>query len=87
MSPMRTSTTVRRNDASLLNTAPRQVAIAPKPPKLVTKPYTTSKQFAIAPKPVALVANRGTTIMKKVSIANVVQGNTKGNTVLGMFTL
>ncbi|XP_045451228.1 protein lin-54 homolog [Melitaea cinxia] len=82
MSPMRTSTTVRRNDATVLNTAPRQVAIAPKPPKLVTKPYTTSKQLAIAPKPVALVANRGNCVMKKVSIANVVQGNTKGNTVL-----
>ncbi|CAH2093105.1 unnamed protein product [Euphydryas editha] len=83
MSPMRTSTTVKRNDATLLTTAPRQVAIAPKPPKLVnSRSYTTSKQLAIAPKPVTLVANRGNSIVKKVSIANVVQGNTKGNTVL-----
>ncbi|XP_050348223.1 protein lin-54 homolog isoform X3 [Nymphalis io] len=81
MSPMRTSTTVRRNETAVLTTAPRQVAIAPKPPKLVAKTYTANKQLAIAPKPVTLVANRSNSLVKKVSIGNV-QSNTKGNTVL-----
>ncbi|XP_064073566.1 protein lin-54 homolog isoform X1 [Vanessa tameamea] len=81
MSPMRTATTVRRNETAVLTTAPRQVAIAPKPPKLVAKTYTTNKQLAIAPKPVTLVANRSNSLVKKVSIGNV-QSNTKGNTVL-----
>lgn len=62
---------------------PRQVAIAPKPPKLVpTKAYAQIKQLAIAPKPMN-IASKGQSLVKKVSIANIGQGTTKGNTVLG----
>ncbi|XP_045774873.1 protein lin-54 homolog isoform X2 [Maniola jurtina] len=62
--------------------APRQVAIAPKLPKLVaTKTYTPPKQLPIAPKPMNMPSNRAQSLVK-VSIANVVQGTTKGNSVL-----
>lgn len=77
MSPMRTN---RKNETALQLTAPRQVAIAPKPPKLVAKSYT-SKQPAIAPKPVTFVTNKG--LAQKVPIP-ASQSNSKGNTVVGM---
>lgn len=67
-----------------LATMPRQVAIAPKPPKLVSKTFAP-KQLAIAPKPVTMISNRGQSLVKKVSLANVIQGTTKGKTVLGEF--
>ncbi|XP_049876230.1 protein lin-54 homolog isoform X2 [Pectinophora gossypiella] len=71
---------------------PRQVAIAPKPPKLVqtTKSGSliASKQFAIAPKPiksgakpVTLLANRSAITMKNINIPSTQEGG-KGNTVL-----
>ncbi|XP_072944681.1 uncharacterized protein [Epargyreus clarus] len=71
--PARPSMTTKKSDTGTA-TAPRQVAIAPKPTRLVAKQFPAGKQFAIAPKPV--------TVVKKVSIANVVQANSKGNTVL-----
>ncbi|XP_052743301.1 protein lin-54 homolog isoform X2 [Bicyclus anynana] len=67
---------------TLLASVPKQVAIAPKPPKLVTmKKYTPPKQLAIAPKPLNMPANRQS-LVKKVSIANIVQATSKGNNVL-----
>lgn len=69
----------RKNETALQLTAPRQVAIAPKPPKLVAKTFP-SKQPAIAPKPVTLITNKG--LVKKMPIA-ASQSNSKGNTVVG----
>ncbi|CAH0725583.1 unnamed protein product, partial [Brenthis ino] len=78
MSPMRTN---KKNESALL-TAPRQVAIAPKPPKLIAKPFP-NKQPAIAPKPVTFIANRGGggSLVKKVPIS-ALPSNSKGNTVV-----
>lgn len=78
MSPMRTN---KKNESALL-TAPRQVAIAPKPPKLIAKTFP-NKQPAIAPKPITFIANRGGgSLVKKVPIS-AVPSNSKGNTVVG----
>lgn len=70
---------------------PRQVAIAPKPPKLAQLQFgkvkaAQGKQYAIAPKPAGkpiTFANRSVSLVKKVSLAGAVQANAKGNTVLG----
>ncbi|KAM3965852.1 uncharacterized protein ACR2FA_000180 [Aphomia sociella] len=65
--------------------APRPVAIAPKPTKVITPVHKTDlgsgKQYAIAPKPVALVVNK-TNVVKKVPLTGVVQSGAKTNTVL-----
>ncbi|XP_032518934.2 protein lin-54 homolog isoform X2 [Danaus plexippus] len=74
-------TTKKSDSMATLATMPRQVAIAPKPPKLVSKTFAP-KQLAIAPKPVTMISNRGQSLVKKVSLANVIQGTTKGKTVL-----
>ncbi|KAG6451407.1 hypothetical protein O3G_MSEX007125 [Manduca sexta] len=69
--------TVKKAEAAAV---PRQVAIAPKPPKLVQTQkatFSSGKQYAIAPKPVALVMNKS---LKKVSLTGV-QG-VKGNSVI-----
>ncbi|XP_013189834.2 protein lin-54 homolog isoform X1 [Amyelois transitella] len=75
----------RRGEPAVLNAVSRQVAIAPKPPKLVQtvarNVFPAGKQFAIAPKPITLISNKSG--LTKVPISGVVQANaSKGNTVL-----
>ncbi|XP_026321238.1 protein lin-54 homolog isoform X2 [Hyposmocoma kahamanoa] len=64
---------------------PRQIAIAPKPPRLdMAKKQSLiqgNKQYAIAPKPMSLVGNKSISLVKKVTPAGV-QATSKGNTVL-----
>ncbi|XP_026746326.1 protein lin-54 homolog isoform X3 [Trichoplusia ni] len=74
-----------KNETVVAGNPPRQVAIAPKPPKLVptvSKGFTTGKQYAIAPKPVALVTNKNASLVKKMSLASVLQSSGK-STQLG----
>ncbi|XP_050677041.1 protein lin-54 homolog [Leptidea sinapis] len=61
------------------NTAPRQVAIAPKPPKLA-KLFTQGPPVSLAPKLVPVIASKN--VINKASIASLLQGNSSGKTVL-----
>uniref|UniRef100_A0A2A4IX14 CRC domain-containing protein n=1 Tax=Heliothis virescens TaxID=7102 RepID=A0A2A4IX14_HELVI len=76
----------RKNETIVTSNPPRQVAIAPKPPKLVPASQATftsgaKHNVAIAPKPVTMVKN--STLVKKMSLASVLQGGSKtGNTLL-----
>lgn len=67
----------------------RQVAIAPKPPGLISGAQAlrlpAGQQFAIAPKPVAVLP-KGPSLVKKVSVAGVIQSATKPtNTLLSEY--
>lgn len=70
----------------LSSAIPRQIAIAPKPPRLdMAKKQSLiqgGKQYAIAPKPMTLVPNKSISLVKKVMPAGV-QATSKCNTVLG----
>ncbi|XP_013180231.1 PREDICTED: protein lin-54 homolog [Papilio xuthus] len=81
ISPPRT----KKNEKEMHSSAPRQVAIAPKPGPLA-KSFTPAKQYAIAPKPLTVLTSKSNTInnsfLKKVTLAGVMQGSNKGNTVL-----
>ncbi|XP_068617640.1 protein lin-54 homolog isoform X2 [Battus philenor] len=75
---------LKRNETEVHTSAPRQVPIAPKPAVMpqASKTFLPGKQFAIAPKPIALLTGKNNSFLKKVTLAGVMQGNTKGNTVL-----
>ncbi|KAJ8715188.1 hypothetical protein PYW08_005169 [Mythimna loreyi] len=63
----------------------KQYAIAPKPPKLVPAApatFSTDKQYAIAPKPVAMVTNKNPSLVKKMSLASVLQSGMKSGNLL-----
>nr|XP_021189740.2 protein lin-54 homolog isoform X1 [Helicoverpa armigera] len=75
----------RKNETIVTSNPPRQVAIAPKPPKLVpvSQGFSSAAKHnvAIAPKPVTMVKN--STVVKKMSLASVLQSGSKtGNTLL-----
>ncbi|KAH9639613.1 hypothetical protein HF086_010020 [Spodoptera exigua] len=62
----------KKNETVVTSNPPRQVPIAPKPPKLIpaalpksTATFSSGKQYAIAPKPVALVTSKNATQIGK----------------------
>ncbi|CAH1639258.1 unnamed protein product [Spodoptera littoralis] len=80
----------KKNETVVTSNPPRQVPIAPKPPKLVpsglpmsTATFSSGKQYAIAPKPVALVTTKNANVVKKMTLSSVIQGGAKsGNSFL-----
>ncbi|KAJ8712447.1 hypothetical protein PYW07_005289 [Mythimna separata] len=75
----------KKNETIVTSNPPRQVAIAPKPPKLVPATpatFSTGKQYAIAPKPVAMVTNKNPSLVKKMSLASVLQSGMKSGNLL-----
>ncbi|XP_013148346.1 PREDICTED: uncharacterized protein LOC106110933 isoform X2 [Papilio polytes] len=75
---------IKKIETDIHTSAPRQVAIAPKPGP-VAKAFTPVKPYAIAPKPLTVLTTKSNTLnngfLKKVTLAGVMQGN-KANTVL-----
>lgn len=71
----------------MYTSAPRQIAIAPKPPSIAqgSKAYLPGKQYAIAPKPIALLTGKNNSFLKKVTLTGVMQANAKGNAVLSEY--